>query len=291
MRLLRVLTILVFLICLGLNIGMTEYQKSKKDTTIPVIKSEQDVIKVSVNATDEELLTGLTATDEKDGDITDNIMVIGTSRFVKKGVAKIRYVVFDSDHNYADYSRKIKYKDYKKPRFELEQPLEYNMNSTVSFLDFIAATDMVDGDLTNLINVEKNNIDVENPGVYYIRLSVANSFGDKSEVELPVLIREKTQYGRIELTDYLVYIAKGEEFHPEAYVDSITANGYSKLSVVDGPSMFVVDQTETYVNNIKVSHDINKDKAGSYQVTYSFNSRPDDKDSEPITAMMTVVVN
>jgi hypothetical protein len=51
-------------------------EKLAVDNTIPIIKVEEEMIEVSLKAKDEELLKGVTASDEKDGDLTDKIILV-----------------------------------------------------------------------------------------------------------------------------------------------------------------------------------------------------------------------
>lgn len=54
-----------------------------KSPEYPEIRFSGDEISVSVNATDEELLKGVSAIDPEDGDITDSLVVEGISSLIK----------------------------------------------------------------------------------------------------------------------------------------------------------------------------------------------------------------
>ena len=74
-------------------------EKMAVDKTLPVITIEEEMIEVSLKSTDEELLKGVTAHDEKDGDLTDKIIIESISRFKEKGISKVIYAVCDSNNN------------------------------------------------------------------------------------------------------------------------------------------------------------------------------------------------
>ena len=76
MRALRVLVLMTFVIVTAMFIVFYVGEKRTTDNTIPVITVDSELIEVSFEATDEELLKGVTAYDEKDKDITDKIALV-----------------------------------------------------------------------------------------------------------------------------------------------------------------------------------------------------------------------
>ena len=91
------------------------------DNTPPVISFDSDVLEISVHTKDEKLLSGVTALDNKDGDLSAQVAVKSISKLVGKDTAKITYIVFDSADNMATATRTLRYTDYKKAEFRLEQ--------------------------------------------------------------------------------------------------------------------------------------------------------------------------
>ena len=69
----------------------------KFDNTYPEIQFEQDLLEVSVKATEQDLLQGVTATDKKDGDITDSIIIENMSNMLENNERIVTYVAFDRD--------------------------------------------------------------------------------------------------------------------------------------------------------------------------------------------------
>ena len=116
-------------------------EKMAVDKTLPVITIEEEMIEVSLKATDEELLKGVTAHDEKDGDLTDKIIIESISRFKEKGISKVIYAVCDSNNNVSRALRTIKYKGYESPKFKVVGNLCFSLYEHIDIRDFIEATD------------------------------------------------------------------------------------------------------------------------------------------------------
>ena len=107
MKLIRILISIIFVIVVGAWSVNLILSKTVRDHTPPVITSESDVLELSVNDDKNKLLEGLTATDDRDGDITDSILIGTHSKFISKGVCDITYLVFDSSNNVGKYTRRI----------------------------------------------------------------------------------------------------------------------------------------------------------------------------------------
>ena len=68
MRIVRTALIIVFILSLG-TFGISELLKMQnRDTTLPEITSDRDVLEISCDYTEEDLLAGLSAYDETEGD-------------------------------------------------------------------------------------------------------------------------------------------------------------------------------------------------------------------------------
>ena len=68
MRKLRIIILLFFLAVLGVFISTEVRDRLSADSSAPVIRADTDTVSVSVTATEEDLLAGMTATDNLDGD-------------------------------------------------------------------------------------------------------------------------------------------------------------------------------------------------------------------------------
>ena len=116
MRILRVVISLLFVVTTALYAYFLVTEKIKSDETIPVIKIESELLEVAIDSTTEDLLKGVTAYDEKDGDLTKSVIVESVSNFSEPGVCRVTYAVCDSNSHVATATRKIKYKGYESPK-------------------------------------------------------------------------------------------------------------------------------------------------------------------------------
>ena len=74
MRIVRTALIIVFILSLG-TFGISELlEMQNQDTTLPEITSDREVLEISCDYTEEDLLAGLSAYDETDGDLTSQII-------------------------------------------------------------------------------------------------------------------------------------------------------------------------------------------------------------------------
>lgn len=279
MRRLRTLSITLFIASLIL-FGINFYRKSiYEDKTGPVFQIENNVVQVSVKDDQKALLKGLTATDSADGDVTDSVIVESISPFTGTGRRIVNYAAFDSDNHVTHVRRELAYTDYRASQFHLRKPMSFAMNAT-NLLDGIAVDDCIDGDLTKSVKLMSDEeIDTSHVGEYSARLKVTNSAGGVSYLPVTIEIYDASvQYRRpqLKLTDYVVYIEKGEYFDEEEYLSSITING-TEYSMTDeagtyGAQYLSQDETEKTIgyDRVEIESDVDTDVSGYYEVEYSF---------------------
>ena len=246
MRLLRMAAVLIFIAALALNILATVRHKAEQDTVPPVIHCPEGALELSVQDGLEGLTKGLTATDDRDGDITDRILLASTSYFSEPGTTNVSYVVFDSGHNSHQISRNVVFTDYESPRFSLSQPLVFYRGQNIRFLNYIFAKDCLDGDITGKIKVVASNVSNYTTGIYPILLEVTNSFGDRVEIELMVVVQAETHAApEIALKEYITYVKTGESFDPYSLIASVRAFGTGETISKDAVSVLGSVDTET----------------------------------------------
>lgn len=274
MRYIKIGIISIFVICtVAFSIN---WVKDKKDTdgTYPVIQISSDIQEISVKDKDTEFLKGIVANDEKDGDLTNNIVIESISKFVDKEnhIANVTYVVKDSDNHVTKKTRKVKFTDYTSPRFSLSQPLCFNVGEEIDVTKVIGATDCYDGDISSKVKLLSSTVRTSMAGEYAITAQVTNSLGDTTKLKAVVVIRQNNALGpQIVLKENLVYVKKGKSFDEEDYVENvIDVNG----KVLDNVSASVVSST------------VKTNKAGSYIVQYMAK----DKDGNEGYAYLTVIV-
>lgn len=266
MRILEKITIILFAAVL-LTFGITRaYLHFFVDRTAPVISCSSEVLEAQVNASSDILLQGVTASDNMDGDLTDQILVKGITPLITDNTAKITYVVFDSSDNMGTCTRTIRYTNYEKPHFSLHEPLIFPVGSHVPVLDRLTAQDTIDGDISGSIRIIAQNISSSYEGVYNITAQVTNRLGDVETLPLKVIISSASAAKPlITLTDYIVYLDRGSDFDPYDYIEAVT------------------DRSGQPVNGRSVQVDSAADTAvpGVYDVSYLYQT---------YTVYLTVVV-
>lgn len=262
--------ILILLVVLILANVATYFYLGTSDRKIPPqISCPQGVLEISASDGEEVLLSGVTASDEQDGDLTPWITIGGRSKLITNDTAKVTYLVFDSDNNMASCVRRIRYVDYHRPVFEVTEPLVYSTTEEVSMLSRLKATDVVDGDISKNIRVSTLE-PTNNSEIFHVSIQVSNSLGDTSVVKLPVLMLESNpRRPEIQLSHSLIYVEKGSKFTPSAYLMGVQVPGVEKPSIAD-----------TMVDN-----QVDTGKPDTYYVTYTYSAN----DSTGI-AILTVVV-
>ena len=270
MKLLKILVVLLTVLVVGANI-LVIMEKGGLDSTAPEITIESEVLEVSVEAEETEYLSGVTAWDNHDGDLTDEVMVEHLSQLTGTNTVKVTYAVFDAAGNAATASRELCFSDYSGPRFSLSEPLRYALGRTVTLMDRMTAEDPTDGDITHKIRVTSHNLSNDIEGIYHISVQVTNSLGDTQVCQLPVIIADISALTpEITLTDYIVYLEKGAQFDPEQYLEAVT----------DPAS-----ENEPRLSRVKIQDPVDTEVPGTYDVVYSYTGS-----EEETQVILTVVV-
>lgn len=219
MKLLQRGTVALFILVLAGYVGLNLYVSRCVDRTPPVITCDTDVVEVRVGASDSTLLEGVTASDNRDGDLTDTVMIKGVSQLITADTAKVTYIVFDSSNNMATASRTVRYTNYEKPRFSLETPLIFLAGGKVQLLDRLHAIDVIDGDLSDSIRVTTQNVNAAEAGIYTVTVQVTNSLGDVESLPLKVeVIGAGNVNPAVRLSEYIVYLQAGARFSPADHI-------------------------------------------------------------------------
>ena len=170
MKPMRIIVLIAFFFISVASLALYVSEKVNTDKTIPVITLEEEIIEVSLKATDEEMLAGVTAYDEKDGDLTDRIIIESVSRFTEKGVSKITYAVCDSNNNVAKATRKVKFKGYESPKFKVSGNLCFSLYERIDISELITASDSLEGNISSKIVITSEKYSSTNAGAYYLSL-------------------------------------------------------------------------------------------------------------------------
>ena len=240
MRILRMLTAALLAVTAVLYIGNGLFAGLSGREVGPVIECPEEVLEVSIHDGEQALLTGVTARDKQDGDLTDRVMVGGVSKLIGGNRAKVTCMVFDSDDNMASLVRQVRYTDYRRPRISLRAPLVFASEKEAKLLEQVMVSDVLDGDLSEKARVSTLWA-TEEEGVYSATVLVTNSMGDTAMVEGPVLIGRS---GGILLRRQVIYLQQGEAFDPKAALAS--------------------DATD-----VQIQSEVDTTEAGCYWVRYS----------------------
>lgn len=226
MAALFVLSALLLALATGWNLLTT-------DRTMPTIQCPETPLYLSVYDGEDKLLAGVTASDEKDGDLTDQIFIQGIGTAVQGSATTVTYAVVDSANHVATATRELHYTDYNAPRFSLTQALRYTVGSPITIRDRLQAKDAVDGDLTEQIRILSGGLSTNLAGIYPVTFEVTNSLGNTASVTLDVVIETQpaAETPQIYLNQYLVYAAAGEEFDGMQYLDSVAGDRRSNVTM------------------------------------------------------------
>ncbi|MDO4312483.1 MAG: hypothetical protein Q4C52_05310 [Eubacteriales bacterium] len=250
MRKLKIFSVLLLLVSAGAFIAFQAYMKVVQDDTPPVVICDSKELTVTVAATDEELLEGVSAKDRRSGDVTDTLVIESLSAFTEDGTRIITYAAVDESMNVGRCERTLIYEDYEPPVFHMSEPLCYMVGSDVDILSAISADSTLDGSLTSNIKYSlEKTVNTMTAGNYPIEFRVMDSGGKTVYLDTQIEIYDRTYAGiEVNLTDYLVYVKQGQEFDPQNYYAGADREG-----------------------ELTIQSNVNTSEAGTYYVDYIVN--------------------
>ena len=172
--------------------------------------------------------------DEKDGDITDKMVIESISKFVdkKKHICNVTYAVANSKGAVSKATRKVQFTDYRKPHFVLKEPLCFKIGSDTDVKSKIGATDVFDGDISNKVKILSKDMSTTMTGQYAITAQVTNSLGDTVTLKTIATIEQENNFSpTITLKKNIVYIKVGAKFNPKDYIESAKDGDGKTLSI------------------------------------------------------------
>ena len=267
---------------------VTDAQGASYTTTIKVTVNPKAAVLNAcpvINATDKTLTVGdefdpladVTATDEEDGDLTDKIKILNNEvDMTKPGKYEVTYKV--TDNGGASYVKTIKVTVNPKMEPINAAPIIKAEDKTLTVGDTfdpkadVTATDEEDGDLTNKIEILKNDVDTTKPGKYEVTYKVTDRKGASYTKSITVTVNPKMEVlnaiPTIKAEDKTLTV--GDTFDPKA---DVTAE-----DVEDGD---LTDKIEVLKNEVDTT------KSGKYEVTYKVT----DNQGASRTKTITVTVN
>lgn len=246
MRKIRIGSILLLIITTLAFTGFRIYEHINIDVKAPVISCPEEPLVISVDSDESEMLKGVTAKDEKAGDVSESVVVESLSDFTEDGVRTITYAAIDSRGNVSRKERELRYEDYKEPVFSLTEPLSYPIGKEINILERIKAESTLDGDLTENIKYSlEKKVDIMVAGKYPIVFRVMDSGGNtvylETELEMYDAREERMD---VRLREYIIYLNVNDTFDPYAYYSEASEEGRLEVqSSVDmsTPGVYHVD--------------------------------------------------
>lgn len=234
MKILRIISVVVAVVVLSVG-AIFALTSSKKNEGPQLTCTESSAIIATVGVTDEELLSYVKAYDEQDGDISSHIKVIRKNFFadVAEKTTVVTFAVCDSDNNTATLSRRLIFSDYHSPRISLNNDLIVASGYNYRLSQYVSATDVIDGDLTQYVKVISTDFsNVE--GRYPVNIKVSNSMGDTTDITIDAIIVPEEMFDvRVKLNEYLVYTSVGKEIDYAANIKDISNKTDTKYKTSD----------------------------------------------------------
>ena len=256
----KFLSLALIAACAGTFFAYRVFDGIRTDTKAPEIHIASEIPELSVHAGEAELLTGITATDNRDGDVSDSMVVENVCLDGSDGTAQIAFAAFDRAGNVAKAQRTVRFTDYTSPVFSLTEPLILIQNTSPDILSMVRAADALDGDISHRIRatvLDEGNLSTL--GEHDVRFTVTNSMGETRELTLPVKVYDPGQYSaRVTLTAYLTTLPKGSAFQAKKYLNEFTYANTSTALAGSVPAGM----------ELKVSGEVNTAVPGVYAVDY-----------------------
>lgn len=219
----------------------------------PVITFDQNLLEVTTDATEAELLQGVTATDAEDGDVTDSVLVETSTHFVSDRTVEVTYAAFDSQGHVTKATRSVRYVNYKPPQFYLTGPMIFSEAGISDVLSYVGARDCIEGDISSRVKVasDESGSLLATPGSHTLEFRVTNSSGDTAYLTVAAeVVSGYNSSQKIKLTDYLIYLPAGSEFDPMNYLAG----------------------DEEKPRDLKIEHQVDTAVPGVYDVHYTLGS-------------------
>ncbi|MBC1234556.1 immunoglobulin-like domain-containing protein, partial [Listeria booriae] len=211
-------------------------------------------------------MTGVTASDTEDGDVTGNITVTANDVNVnQEGTYHVTYSVTDSDDNTTTKTITVTVTSNDAP---VITAADKTVKKGASFdpMAGVSASDTEDGNVTDKVTVTANDVDTSAVGTYHVTYSVTDSDGNTTTKTITVTV---TSNDAPVITASDKTLKKGGSFDPMA--------GVSASDTEDGN---VTDKVTVTANDVDTS------AVGTYHVTYSVT----DSDGNTTTKTITVTV-
>ena len=218
MRKIKIFSVILLIFSTAVFAGCRIYESIMTDHTPPVITVADD-IQISVTDTQDKLLEGVTAEDDRDEDVSDATVVQDISEFDSNGSRTIRYAAADQSGNVGYATRTMSYSDYQAPVFAMSSPLRFPMGTSFNICGGLTASSSLDGDLTNNIKYTLDRtVSNSAAGTYQAEFRVMDSAGRTSYLTTEIEVYDPTaERINVTLNTYLLYLKVNDPFDPAGY--------------------------------------------------------------------------
>lgn len=214
-------------------------------------------------------MTGVTASDTEDGNVTDKVTVtandVDTSAV---GTYHVTYSVTDSDGNTTTKTITVTVTSNDAPVI-VASDQTIKKGKAFDVMAGVSASDLEDGDVTGGITVTANDVDTNTVGTYHVTYSVTDSDGNTTTKTITVTI---TSNDAPTFTTSDVYLKVGDKFNP-----------YAGITASDTEDGDLTDRIDIE------SSDVDMTQAGTYAVEYSVTDS--DNNTTKITRHVYVRTN
>ena len=253
-----------------LLIGLQLIQWITQDDTGPVITCPEGVLEASVVVTDAELLEGVSALDNRDGDLSNNIVVETLSPMNGNQLREVPVAVMDLSGNVSRTTRTIHYTDYEKPHIFMSRPLRISSPDELwPLLEGLTANSVLDGDLSAKIKYSFTNSGVIlEKGTYALELRVDDSTGTSMVIPANLEIYDsRYETIHVELKEYILYLHVGDTFIPEDYFGAKNDESAQPLTPEDSSN---TENTPLKKDEeLFIDSNVDTSVPGVYHVTYT----------------------
>ncbi len=247
------ISVIFLMVTLLVFAGYKAYDMGIKDKTAPVITVPDSVLSVSVRATESDLLRDVKASDDKSGDVTDNVLIEKLSSIDSDNNRTIHYVALDDSNNVGRAERTLHYTDYKLPEFSMTKgSLIVKIDGTINIMDYIKASSILDGNVTGFVKYSfDDKLDTSTLGEYPVQFYVTDSAGGVSKLDTTLLVVSDSEVQEpFLLRQYLAYVNMGDDFVPNDYISEEMV--YDQLDIetnvnVDQRGIYTVDYYATRI--------------------------------------------
>lgn len=256
MRFLRFIVPAIFILVCAAALFFN--MKVKPDASAPLLTCSVSEIEAPCAVSEAELLKYVSASDEKDGDLSSKVFVESISQFIEEGVSVVSFCVSDSDGNIAKKSVRLVYTDYEKPEFVLHDDLVFSKGSMMNLSNAASVTDKFDGDITDrLYTIVPDGADNDSPVNILFKVTCSKGFTYQWNFKTVRLDAEKlgSSLYRIKLKNNCVFVAQNSgKIDFNALVEGVYESG----RLVRGAQL-VVDDSQ-----------VDTSRSGTYDVWFRF---------------------